>query len=157
LDLPFVCIFEDDAYPCNGICQELEKCLNSMPDRCKLLIFGYSFLKCGKPFDDNLLSNANCYGSHAYMVFKDMYDAFIAYLDNVGTADCYRVRRNKVFHSDLIFASSKNIFIQYTPISGIHSYAKGYIWHIPTETGRENASHEFIFNHGYSPIESILT
>ena len=43
LDWPYVCIFEDDAYPVTGIKEELEKYLSEIPDDCAVLTFGGIF------------------------------------------------------------------------------------------------------------------
>lgn len=42
LDWPYVCVFEDDAYPIMGIEKKLDQCLLEVPDNCATLILGYS-------------------------------------------------------------------------------------------------------------------
>ncbi len=42
LDLPFVAVFEDDAYPCIDICNKLERYLRAVPYDAHLVLLGYS-------------------------------------------------------------------------------------------------------------------
>ena len=44
LNLPFICIFEDDAYPCNNIYDKLKLFLSDIPNDARLLILGWSKL-----------------------------------------------------------------------------------------------------------------
>jgi hypothetical protein len=41
-NLPYVLIFEDDAYPCNNIIIEFQKYLNNIPNDTNLILFGWS-------------------------------------------------------------------------------------------------------------------
>ena len=40
LKWPYVCIFEDDAYPCNNVVEEIDKHLKELPNDCKVLALG---------------------------------------------------------------------------------------------------------------------
>jgi len=40
LDMPYLCVFEDDAFPCKDICHKLLNTLNALPDDCDMLKLG---------------------------------------------------------------------------------------------------------------------
>ena len=42
-DLPFITIFEDDAYPRSNVMDDLEVVLSSIPSDCKVLLLGYIY------------------------------------------------------------------------------------------------------------------
>ena len=44
LDWPFVCIFEDDAYPCKDCRQWLEDSLKDLPDDIECLVLGHCYI-----------------------------------------------------------------------------------------------------------------
>lgn len=76
---PYVCVFEDDAYPCRNIIQELQSYLNRIPDDALICRLGYV------PYDGRLsgsgwtamsdpaLSGIYTGGSHAYIIFNDFF------------------------------------------------------------------------------------
>ena len=77
LNWPFVCIFEDDAWPCKNIADKLGKVLSHLPDQIDLLKFGhFGSLKDVQQYDENF-SIIQTYGSHAYIVFKHYYDRYV--------------------------------------------------------------------------------
>jgi hypothetical protein len=88
LDLPYITIFEDDAYPCIDIINGLNFHLEDIPDDCGILSYGHSSRKgwitdCGK----YCIFNEKPTGAHAYTVFKSAYDDFIASLEKEEISD----------------------------------------------------------------------
>lgn len=71
LDLPFVCVFEDDAYPVSGISSKLETYLGDIPADTDVLMLGWSYFKtCPTKISGKLSSPpSDTHGSHAYIVF----------------------------------------------------------------------------------------
>lgn len=85
MNLPFVCVFEDDAYPRKNIMKELDILLDNIPHFCKVLSLGYiySFPGASVPYLDSFYAPFYGYGGHAYVVFKEAYDDYIATLDEM--------------------------------------------------------------------------
>jgi hypothetical protein len=87
LDLPYITIFEDDAYPCIDIINKLNFYLEDIPDDCGILCYGHS--RTGK----NIITNGHYYilnnatGSTAYTVFKSAYDDYILSLEKIRISD----------------------------------------------------------------------
>ena len=127
LNLPFICIFEDDAYPCNNIYDKLKLFLSDIPNDAKLLILGWSKLfKQQIKYNDyiNNLTGDN-YGSHAYIIFNNGYDDFLKTYD-----------KNPLIPADIFLNNFTNtgkyilnecLFIQYTYEMSM-SIGKGYFY-----------------------------
>lgn len=90
LDLPFVVIFEDDAYPCVGADKILEELLENMPDpECTsgIVQLGWIYRSgdlsevCSHEGNSSgmyrILRSGDCYGMHAYVVMKRAYRKLI--------------------------------------------------------------------------------
>lgn len=77
-NLPFVVIFEDDAYPKLNCRKELEKYLSYIPSDANLLLLGWS-RHCGKQSFNNAYNEITSIvsGAHSYILFKDSYDKYI--------------------------------------------------------------------------------
>lgn len=106
LNYPFVCIFEDDAYPCNQIVPLLNFYLGRIPDDAKILKLGYT--KCR----DNLSQNVDkffvrrsTWGAHAYIVFNSGYD------DYLNLSKINIISDDALFNMDGSYNTSKNLFI----------------------------------------------
>jgi hypothetical protein len=71
LNFPFVCIFEEDAYPSINAKNELDIILKHIPTDCDCLRIGYRIVEQS---DDSILNphflKAKAYGSHAQIIFK---------------------------------------------------------------------------------------
>lgn len=106
---PFVCIFEDDAYPCIGCRDRLQAILNVLPDDIDLLKLGHlGSLKDKHTINDDL-EVVQTYGSHAYIVFKKYYDKYI----KLSNKDLHIDRSSMNKHdNDKVYATSKVLFIQ---------------------------------------------
>lgn len=83
LGLDYVCVFEDDALPCRGCRDKLEKCVQVIPDDADLVKFGYSGVAKNPVRVNGAFERSKTTGSHAYMIFKKYYSAFVenAYRD----------------------------------------------------------------------------
>ena len=80
LKLPYILIFEDDAYPCINIRDEITKYIEHVPSNAGVLLLGWSYLK-KQPIDidDNFqILNYN-HGSHAYILFENLYNKYLEF------------------------------------------------------------------------------
>ena len=124
---PYVLIFEDDAYPINGVFEEMQKCLDELPDECQVLSFGNIFLwdvqgECG-----NFWCSYKSYGSQSYVVFSDAYDKFIEMLDLGHEGDsAFYSRVDGILPKDSFFIPKRNLFIQYSESDGVNNNS-GYV------------------------------
>ncbi len=91
LGWPFVCIFEDDAWPCLNCRTALEKELANIPES------GVRFIGwCAR-------TNDLFYGTHAYVVF----------------ADCYQIIRDAVTCDKLECLNFDVVFSTFSPLSSL--------------------------------------
>lgn len=132
LDMPFVCIFEDDAYPCIDAESALAEVLHAVPDDAGVLVLGY-LSRTDTLVDDadrvphsaaiRFMRSGNTWGTHAYVVFSGFYDRFISACEehvNLGP-DAFVEKYREVA------VSEKCLFIQFNLGSseGIHKHS-GY-------------------------------
>ena len=109
LNLPFVCIFEDDAYPCINCRNRLQQILNKLPDNIDLLKLGHLGSLKDKIVVDDVFEVVQTYGSHAYVVFKKYYNKYI----ELSNEDLHIDRSSMNMHNnDKVYATSKILFIQ---------------------------------------------
>jgi len=78
-NLPYVFIFEDDAYPCNNIMQNLSSTLNNIPDDAQCIMLGWSrkpikTIATNDKFDKVV---GEIHGSHAYIIMANGYDNYL--------------------------------------------------------------------------------
>lgn len=107
LDLPYILIFEDDAYPCYNIIPKLEYILANIPIDCKLLILGHTKIMNDYQYSAKtplLLKPNKVYGSHAYLLFKDGYDDYL------------NASRNKTSIADIVFSYIDNRYMTQHPL-----------------------------------------
>lgn len=119
LDLPFICIFEDDAYPCKDILVELERQLKNIPNKIKLLTLGNIRFKAHKEklytSTGNYIKVKYNHGSHAYIVFKEGYD------DYINVVNTENAIADLVFEKmPQIYSTNENLFIQANICSSMH-------------------------------------
>lgn len=81
LDLPYVAIFEDDAYPCRDIRAKLDECLSDIPDDAGLVVLGWSRLIGKRIVRAGSFSefSGKVFGSHAYVIFRQAYGKYLEY------------------------------------------------------------------------------
>ena len=124
--LPFVVVFEDDAYPITNCKDFLEKYLCRIPKDAGFVLLGWSnyskksIQKFDKPF--NPMSTVFS-GSHSYILFQNSYDKYLKTIDkNTNTtADCHIF--NAMEHP---YAVNYPIFIQYNRMKSMNKHI-GYI------------------------------
>ena len=130
---PYVLIFEDDAYPINGVVDEMQKCLNELPDECQVLSFGNIFLWDIQGEQGNFWKSYKSYGSQAYVVFQSAYDKYIEMLDEGHEGDtAFYSRLDNILPKDGFFMPKKNLFIQYSDSDGVNNNS-GYVFLDPTK------------------------
>lgn len=81
LDWPFVCIFEDDAYPKMGIREKLEDVVKDIPYECSVLYFGWTKLLSKNEYDEKFYNRISNWGAHSYILFKHAYDNYLEMLN----------------------------------------------------------------------------
>lgn len=128
-NLPYVFIFEDDAYPCIDAVKVFEQYLYAMPYDANLILFGWcNCTKSGiqtfaKPF--NRIKTPTISGAHAYMLFKSGYDQYLHF---------FETNQNAYADNDVFYAISNSyivnypIFIQYSSSASMNNHI-GYIFH----------------------------
>ena len=128
-NLPYVFIFEDDAYPCIDAVDVFERYLYAMPYDANLILFGWcNCTKNGiqtfaKPF--NRIKTPTISGAHAYMLFKSGYDQYLQF---------FETNKNAYADNDVFYAISNSyivnypIFIQYSSSASMNNHI-GYIFY----------------------------
>jgi len=126
LNLPFVVIYEDDAYPMNGILKKLEAVCADIPDDANVLVLGWSRI-FGEPVkissEIERLTDTN-FGSHAYVIFRNAYDRIIEYY-NSHTGTAADLILTQFSGNEGIYKTRENLFIQYSTgksISNLQNY-----------------------------------
>lgn len=151
LNWPYVCVFEDDAYPIMGIKEYLDNSLANVPDLCSVLILGHSGCINERAYNAQFVNNVTCFGSHAYIVFRNAYDKYLRFLDNYKFADSWQFTNERILPKKHFFGTKKNIFIQFCEKKSMNGHC-GYIWRI----NKKDATDQQIFSYGYKPIEQII-
>ena len=153
LQLPFVCIFEDDAYPCNDIMQQFKIYLSNIPDDAQCIILGWS-RKPNKTinynaFFDKVIGDIN--GSHSYIIMASGYDNYLqTYVkDQYIPADCILPIMTQHKYT---YCSKKCMFIQINLKKSMNNHL-GYIY--PNDNGIQNNSN--IPPPTFDKISNILT
>lgn len=125
LDLPFIVIFEDDAFPRTDICDSLVRQISNIPDCCKILVLGWLKYDNAVPFSENFNKFSSwVWGTQSYIVFKSGYDEYIKEYDrNTETLadEFFSVMK------DSTLLAKENLFIQYTEDRSMNGYF-GYVW-----------------------------
>ena len=128
LKWPYVCIFEDDAYPVNGVMEKMDEYLEELPDRCNVLTFGRIMLWDVMGEDGNFFTSFRSYGSQSYVVFKDAYDKYVEMLDKAPEGDgAFYSRIDEILPKYSFYTPKENLFIQYTKSNGMNNNG-GYVY-----------------------------
>lgn len=138
-DLPYVFIFEDDAYPCIDCANKIKEYIKIIPNDANIFMLGYihdahAFGLQYKSIDTNRQDFSNkinrinsvLYGAHAYIVFKNAYDMCIdLILDSHDPIDVLLF--NKLVDNSYVVDDS--LFIQYNyKKSDISECDTGYLF-----------------------------
>lgn len=113
LNLPYITIFEDDAYPCIDVVEELNYHLSNIPDNCGLLSYGYNGVAGNITADGDFeIFEERPFGSHAYTIFSDSYDEYILSLEKQRISDIAMRGNNFTISGKKPYWITKNLFIQ---------------------------------------------
>lgn len=79
LNMPYICIFEEDAWPCINIQYELPYYLSEIPDNTDMIKLGTlgNEGKWKKNISEKFIQCEYTWGSHAYIIFNRYYDDYI--------------------------------------------------------------------------------
>lgn len=90
LRLPYVIIYEDDAYPRPDALWMFEKIQNYIPNDCGLLKLGSSSIRGDHVKINDLVFQATegtAFGSHAYIIRYELYDSLIEAMEDCNVPD----------------------------------------------------------------------
>ena len=128
-NLPFVMVFEDDAYPCIDAPSLFDKYLYAIPGNANLVLFGWcNCIKDGSQSFSKIFNRINTptiSGAHSYLLFESGYDDYLSYFENNidGLADC------NIFYSvPNSYVIDYPIFIQYSSSQSMNNHI-GYIFY----------------------------
>lgn len=136
MNLPYVCIFEDDAYPRDDAPLLIDRFMRSIPEDAKIIVLGYNKVnRCiVKNSEVNIVTPSvgidfSVWGSHAYIIFSSAYDEYLDIFENDPelSSDGYFSRIVPTY------VAKTNIFIQRCDSKSMNGHS-GYIW--------DNISHE---------------
>jgi GR25 family glycosyltransferase involved in LPS biosynthesis len=127
---PFVCIFEDDTYPCENCLELLINYLKIIPKNADLILLGWSsHRKNEKQIFDlayNKITTWSISGTHSYIIFQSGYDDILNYFKNNPNAKA----DNKTFISVRnSYVIDKPLFIQYNSSKSVVNKHSGYIYY----------------------------
>lgn len=126
-NLPYVLVFEDDAYPCINCRLVFEEYLNHIPNDATMIILGWPNHKHNtQTFNKyfNRVTTCTICGSHAYILFKNAYDKYLDYFTthSTGKAD------NDIYQILNAYILDKPLFIQYSEQYSMNNHI-GYIYY----------------------------
>lgn len=132
--LPWICIFEDDAFPCADIATKLSKYLNSIPYDANLVLLGWSNYcrsknqKFNAPF--NRIQQPDISGSHAYILFENGYDQYLDFFKK----NPFKTADNMIFSVvSPSYILNYPLFIQYSNTPSMNGHT-GYIFYGDNKT-----------------------
>lgn len=108
-ELPFICVFEDDAVPHKDVKLFLDSVLSNIPDDCDMLKLGVLGFHGpdSKTLNSNLTVNNHTSGSHAYVIFNRYYQRYLLNMKINPVAD--GLVMNDV--NSNIYMSKTNLFL----------------------------------------------
>lgn len=119
-DIDYICIFEDDAYPCNKIIEKMPIFLTNIPGDCDILKLGWSRVYKGKiDISKKYSCEAKSWGTFAYIIFKKYYQSYFNQFEKSYISDHTVMNNNAV----KIYHTSEQLFTFYNEKydSTIHS------------------------------------
>lgn len=125
MHLPYVCIFEDDAYPCIDSAKILNE-LTNIPDDCGLLVLGWcsvgNAIKFKQQTFNSKYNRITNYigGSQSYIIFKQSYDEYLQKYANNRADGIFKDIKNS-------YILNQPIFIQYSIDTSMNKH-KNYIF-----------------------------
>jgi len=111
LKFPYVCIFEDDAYPRKDIAQRLEYYISNKPWNCGIMVLGRNgqhgpVTDCGEFY--TVVKRP--FGAHAYIVYENCYDQFLSACEKTKIADI--ALKGELYGENKPYWTKDNLFIQ---------------------------------------------
>jgi len=111
LDLPYIFIFEDDAYPRKDVVKKLEYYIENRPSDCGVLVVGRNgeageIIKRG----DYHIVMHRPFGAHAYCVYKSAYTELLDSMEKTRIADIALKGEN--FKETKPYWTNEYLFIQ---------------------------------------------
>lgn len=151
-NLPYILVFEDDAYPINCTIKNIEKLLQNVPKYIQFIQLGYirnyDYDSCNGGKLYNIITNSVTHGAHAYIIRQNAYQKAINLLKSKKSMDkiqnqlCSCVCRQPLFLQynfgpavcnntsyrikDFNYSIRQYILDNYTPIEIIVDDAKFY-------------------------------
>lgn len=123
LNYPYVCIFEDDAFPCIGIKEKFQHACDMLPDDADIMILGNMMLfGIKKQVNEEFIIPEKTYGLQSYVVMQKNYDNFLRCIMKDTTTGLTAYGKN-------VYLVEKQLFIQYQKSNAdrIHYSDKGFI------------------------------
>lgn len=80
-DLPYILVFENDAYPCNNIVDYLKDYIKYVPNDAEMLQLGWA-AKYGGQMDGKISRNGDNPGLQASIIFKNGYRKILNFLED---------------------------------------------------------------------------
>jgi hypothetical protein len=129
LNLPYCVVYEDDAYPTNGIIDKLREVCSSVPDDAKVIVLGWQRLfGTPEPVSNTFerMTDQN-FGSHAYVIFRNAYGEYLEYYSShTKTASDLILTQ---FSNGGIYKTRENLFIQYSTGKSISNLQNYLLYH----------------------------
>ena len=157
LDWPYVCIFEDDAYPVTGIKDELEKYLSDIPDDCAVLVLGSIFCHGSLGLQGDFLKGIRIYEGHSFILFRNYYDKYLELLKKFpeGDGPLYKTD-NDIIPLGQFYGTGRNLFIQYSPENGMNNKSGYILYYSMANRNWIKFPDEYIFHKGFPKVEELL-
>lgn len=124
IGMPYVGIFEDDAYPRVDCIAAIDNVMNVIPIDAKMVFLGYNkyFGKLDNKSDMSIMTS-DLYGTHSYVVFSNCYDEYLDLYDKNPTRASDWYPYNGIGQC---YISNINIFIQRCVEKSMNGWS-GYI------------------------------
>jgi GR25 family glycosyltransferase involved in LPS biosynthesis len=140
LNLPYVYIFEDDAYPRRDIVDKLKYYIQSKPSNCGILVFGENGYSQNITYHgDYHIVHERPFGAHAYLVYSECYDSLLNSMEKVRIADValryvnFKDCDKKPYWTNDILFIQKNIDNNCMSSAYVNTYGKYFY---PKKVGR---------------------
>lgn len=124
---PFICIFEDDAYPCVNIKKNLLNELKYVNKDSDIFILGWCNNIKTKTYNNTFLLDSKLCGSHAYIVFNKGYQKIINLYNKISEKHIDNIFYSMVQMNNVVQCASMNLFIQYSLNTSMNNHI-GYIY-----------------------------
>jgi len=112
MKLPYIFIYEDDAYPRKDIKEKMEFYIKNIPSDCGILVFGRNGEYGRVDLRENYhIVQQRPFGAHAYLVLRECYDDLIKSFEKEKIADI-ALKGDNFTNSFKPYWTNENLFIQ---------------------------------------------